>query len=91
MDKILKMKKFNYRKINCDKCGKKLDDPSDLIIWNEEDNEVSEISFRHGSGKGCDDKSYRKSYHTRDYDLVNQLIDDWKKSPFNEINKKYIQ
>jgi hypothetical protein len=80
----------SYLRIPCDKCKELLNNPLDMVIYNIEsfmgDNVISELSFRHGCGKGCDDRNFKLSRHVQEG--FKDLLEAWNKSPFNKINKK---
>jgi hypothetical protein len=70
------------KQIKCDHCGKLLDSEFDLVIWNLENGEITELSFRHGNRRGCDDRNFIYSRHIKDgYDV---LLTDWANSSFNK-------
>jgi RNase P subunit RPR2 len=80
------MIKKDWKKLICDKCKERLDNSLDLMIWNDEDGEITELSFRHGCGRGCDDRSFKLSRHVNDY--LTDILEKWGKSSYNIKNRK---
>lgn len=81
--------KFNWNNIECDFCHKKFNSPLDLLVWNSEiDNGktvITEISWRHhGRNNGCDSKYYLKSIHVHEKDWIEDILNQWKLSPYNK-------
>jgi len=68
--------KTKWKNITCDWCGRKLNNPHDLVIYNKENGEITDISFRHGNGQGCDDRRYFYSRHV--CDGIDDLIEIWR-------------
>jgi hypothetical protein len=78
-----------YRHLKCEFCGRYLTSPDDLVIYNKEMQAgveyISQLSFRHGLGRGCDDKAFQFSRYVKDgYD---DLLTAWSISPFNPDTK----
>jgi hypothetical protein len=57
----------------------------DMVIFNREsDRTISELTFRHGCGRGCDDRDFKLSRHVKDG--FDDLLKEWAASPYNQTD-----
>lgn len=75
---------MKYLNLKCCKCGKKLENGMDLLIYDREDGIITRLEFRHAGS--CDDKSFKNSRHVKDG--FEDLLAEWAKSPYNRVQAK---
>lgn len=77
-----KKSKIKWVNIKCGKCGKCLNSPLDLVIYDQEDGEIVRLDFRHQGRDKCDDRSFYMSRHVQEG--FDDLLELWEISPYNK-------
>ena len=72
------MRAHAYRHQRCSRCGRTLDSPLDLVVYNREGGVITELEFRHHGP--CDDRRFSYSRHVQAG--FDDLMESWEASPY---------